>query len=297
MRILLFPSILIFLTTACVHAQPFNQEVNASTEYPMLLGKINKEGLSENSYASWYTKNFDDYEPDMQKIATLKPLLAAYTITAFMGTWCGDSKQEVPRFYKVIEAAAFPIERLTMVAVDRAREAYKQSPGGEEEGLNIHRVPTFIFYKDGQEVNRIVEHPVNTFEDDMLQILTSEYTPNYHAVTLVNEALTTLGTKKFKKKSKRLISKVKPFAKNMYELNTYSSVLFFAGKRDEGIAVARLNTQLFPEEANAYVRLGNKLFETNKKMDAKVQYQKALALDPENLQAKKGMASLAEEMM
>jgi thiol-disulfide isomerase/thioredoxin len=296
MSILRISSVLILLVTASTLAQPFNQEVNASSENPMLLGKINKEGLSGNSYASWYTKNFEDYKPDSQMIATLKQLLPEYTITAFMGTWCGDSKMEIPRFYKVIEAAEFPIERLTLVAVDRAREAYKQSPGGEEEGLNIHRVPTFIFYKDGKEVNRIVEHPVSTFEDDMLQLLTSDYTPNYHAVTIVNDALQSMGLKKFKKKSKKLLPKIKPLAKNMYELNTYSSVLFFSGKRDEGIAVARLNTLLFPEEADAYSRLANKLFQINKKTEAKENYEKALVLDPENKQAKNGMTTLAEEI-
>jgi len=292
MRILLLPSILIFLTSASILAQPFNQEVNASSDNPMLLGKINKEGISGNSYASWYIKNFNDYEPDAQKVKALKQLLPEYTITAFMGTWCGDSKKEIPRFYKAIEAAEFPIERLTLVAVDRARAAYKQSPGGEEEGLNIHRVPTFIFYKDGKEVNRIVEHPVNTFEDDMLQLLTSDYTPNYHAVTIVNDALQSMGLKKFKKKSKKLLPKIKPLAKNMYELNTYSSVLFFSGKQAEGIAVARLNTKLFPEEADAYGRLANKLFQMNKKTEAKENYEKALILDPENKGAIKALKKI-----
>jgi len=296
MRILLLPSILLFLMTTSIHAQPFNQEVNVTSESPMLLGKINKDGLSENSYSSWYTKNFNDYKPDSKKIETLKQLLPQYTITAFMGTWCGDSKKEIPRFYKVIEAAKFPIERLTLIAVDRSIEAYKQSPGGEEEGFNIHRVPTFIFYKDGKEINRIVEHPVNTFEDDMLQLLTLDYTPNYHAVTIINDALTTMGLKKFKKKSKKLLSKIKPFVKNMGELNTYSNVLFFSNKQDEGLAVARLNTLLFPKESNTYASFANKLLQTNKKIEALENYEKALALDPENKQAKKGIASLTKEM-
>jgi len=76
-----------------------------------------------------------------------------------MGTWCGDSKREVPRFIKVLEAANFPVDNLKIVAVDRRKEQYKKSPTGEEWGLSIKRVPTFIFYKNGKESNRIIESP------------------------------------------------------------------------------------------------------------------------------------------
>ena len=69
-----------------------------------------------------------------------------------------------------IEAANFPQDQLEVIAVDNDRDSYKQSPTAEEKGLNIHRVPTFIFYKDGNEVNRIVESPVETFERDILAI-------------------------------------------------------------------------------------------------------------------------------
>ena len=101
-----------------------------------------------------------------------------------MGTWCGDSKQEVPRFYKVLEACEFPEDQLTVIALSSKPYMYKKSPNHEEAGLNIHRVPTFIFYKDRKEVNRIVEHPIETFEKDMLNIVTkNDYKSNYQIVT------------------------------------------------------------------------------------------------------------------
>ena len=70
--------------------------------------------------------------------------------------------------------------QLEIVALDYRKEKYKQSPTGEEQGLNIKRVPTIIFLKDGKEVNRIVESPLETLEKDMAQIiLKKDYTPNY----------------------------------------------------------------------------------------------------------------------
>lgn len=192
-----------FFTIAFASGQSFNHLIDASGEQPLLLGKINKEGLSKGAFASWFLTNYDSYVPKEEITNQLKNELSGYTITAFMGTWCGDSKREVPKFYKVLEQANFPLDRLTMVAVARNSENYKKSPGGEEEGLNIHSVPTFIFYKDGKEVNRIVESPKTTIEEDILQLLQGNYEPNYPAVTMVHDALQEMGFKNFRRDLKK----------------------------------------------------------------------------------------------
>jgi len=66
------------------------------------------------------------------------------------------------------------MENLKIVAVDGRKDNYKRSPNGEEWGLNILRVPTIIFYKNGREINRIIETPNKSLEADMLKILTTE---------------------------------------------------------------------------------------------------------------------------
>jgi thiol-disulfide isomerase/thioredoxin len=246
---MLFISIL--FTISFASAQSFNQQQNTSGGQSVLLGKINKEGLSESAFSSWFITNYDAYSPKEEPTNQLKKELSGYTITAFMGTWCGDSKREVPKFYKVLEEAQFLLDRLTMVAVSRDRDTYKQSPGGEEEGLNVHRVPTFIIYKDGKEVNRIVESPVISLEEDMLHILQQNYVPNYETVQRVAANLNDMGVVKFEKKIKKLAKQLKPITKTMHELNTFSNVLFTAQKKEEAIAVARLNLLLFPEDENA----------------------------------------------
>ena len=290
-KVLLFALALTLMSPIAV-AQSLNKEINPSGKSPSLLGKINKEGLSGDNYGSWFTKNFDSYLPNQNSIDSLESHLSKYTITAFMGTWCGDSKREVPKFYKVLDEANFPLERLTMVAVSRGRETYKQSPGGEHEGVNIHRVPTFIIYKNGKEVNRIVEKPVTSLEEDLMNIVEKNYTSNYHGVTLVNELLTELDTRSFNKKQKRLLPELKKQVKGTRELNTYASVLFSAHKKEEAIIAARINTLLFPEEASTYTSLANKLAKTDKQDEALENYEKALALDPDYKQAKSGIESL-----
>ena len=85
-----------------------------------------------------------------------------------MGIWCPDSRREVPRFMKVIDAWKFPAAKLTFIGVDDA----KQSPVGEYVKLDIQRVPTFILYKNNIEAGRIIENPSTSLEQDMVNILT-----------------------------------------------------------------------------------------------------------------------------
>jgi thiol-disulfide isomerase/thioredoxin len=288
----IFIIIAVLIVSGMSYAQPFNQEIESESGSPSLLGKINQDGLSQNSYADWFQKNKNGYNPKAEPIKALKSELADYTIQLFMGTWCGDSKREVPRFYKVLEEAQFPLERLTAIAVSSESETYKQSPGGEEEGLNIHRVPTFIIYKNGEEVDRIVESPVESLEEDLLSILNGNYTSNYHAVTIVNNTLQEMGVEKFSKKKKKIGSKIKEMTKNYSELNTYSYTLFRANKTEEAIEVAKLNTLLYPEEAATYLRVANQLKSTDRVSEAIIFYEKALEIDPENKKAKEGLEAI-----
>ena len=93
-----------------------------------------------------------------------------------MGTWCEDSQREVPALYKILDAANYNYDHLSVIAVSHD----KDTPTGLEKGHNIEFVPTIIFTKAGDTLNRIVEYAHTTLEQDMLSILNGEdYTPAY----------------------------------------------------------------------------------------------------------------------
>lgn len=268
--------LLVFATT--VSAQSFNQE-SSRNDHTYLIGKFNKEKLETEPYASWFQSNYDSYVPESAVLAELKEQLSDYTITLFMGTWCGDSKREVPRFYNLLEAADFPMERLTAVALHPGKDKMKQSPGGEEEGLGIHRVPTIIVYKEGQEVGRIVEEPVESFEKDLLNLLEGSYRENYYGVSLAQQALNNMGWEKFGKSRKKLARKLAPYLERYMELHTFSRVLNAAGKTKESYEILQLNQLLFPEEPNVYFNLGVYLWNNYQEEEAEIQFAKALELE------------------
>lgn len=266
-----------------LHAQDLNKEIEIEGESSFLLGEIDKSGLLLPNYKTWFYKNYDDYIPDKNTVNTIGTKLNDYSIKLFMGTWCGDSKREVPRFYKTLEACNFPEKQLSVIAVGRKRNMYKKSPNHEEAGLNIHRVPTFIFYKNGKEINRIIEHPVKSLEKDILNIVTTNnYESNYQIVTQVDNILKYDGLNGLKKRSKKLAKTYKNGVSNMFELNTYGNVLYTINNREEAIAVFKLNTILFPDKPRVYISLANILGANKQKQEAISVLEKAMKLFPEN---------------
>lgn len=135
-----------------------------------LIGFANKASFSIKPYNTWFTKNFDNYSVNSTTIKKLKEKLKGIEIKGFMGTWCGDSKREVPHFYKILEAADFNIKNLELITINRN----KKTPDNLQEGYNIIRVPTFIFFKDGKEIGRYVEYARESLEKDILTIVSEK---------------------------------------------------------------------------------------------------------------------------
>ncbi|MFC4817863.1 MULTISPECIES: thioredoxin family protein [unclassified Flavobacterium] len=137
---------------------------------PVLTGVKTKADLQTEPYNSWFTTGEEGYKAHPATITLLKNAPQNYEITIFMGTWCSDSKTQVPHFYKILNEIGFDLSKVKLITMDRE----KSTPEKLEEGFSISNVPTFIFFKNGKEVHRIVESPVETLEADMLKIISEQ---------------------------------------------------------------------------------------------------------------------------
>lgn len=135
-----------------------------------LIGIANKESFLAEPFNDWFTPNYTTYETDKEIIEKLKPLLKEVTIKGFMGTWCGDSKEQTPILYKILDEADFNYDYLELITVNRS----KSTPDNLQEGFNIERVPTFIMYKNDKEIGRFVEYPRESVEADLLKIVSGQ---------------------------------------------------------------------------------------------------------------------------
>lgn len=142
----------------------------------MIVGKLTKKDLQEGPYAEWFNRGYDNFQPSTEEVEIIKQNINDYEIVGFMGTWCPDSRREVPEFFKLLDEAGYDLSNLTMVGVDRS----KTTPDHLEEGYDMSRVPTFIFIKDGEEVNRYVEYSQESLAKDVAAIVSGkEYKDSY----------------------------------------------------------------------------------------------------------------------
>jgi len=115
-----------------------------------------------------YTVAYASYKTDVRSIRLLQPAAQNFEVIIVLGIWCGDSRLQVPRFYKVLDEIGIPEDQITLISVNEMKKA---APGLIEE-LEIERVPTFIIMDGNKEIGRIVESPVKTLEEDLVEIVT-----------------------------------------------------------------------------------------------------------------------------
>ena len=150
--------------------QYINQTVTTDKD-TILLGHCTRTGLESPPFNSWFESRYHTYRPSENILDSLKTIdTTKIHVRLFMGTWCPDSHRDVPAFYKIIDSLPWDKTMIRQVCLDQE----KQSPSQEEEVYGIERVPTFIFYRKGKEIGRIVEYADVSIEADMLHIFTQE---------------------------------------------------------------------------------------------------------------------------
>ncbi|WP_299622746.1 thioredoxin family protein [uncultured Tenacibaculum sp.] len=172
MKQLLYITIIFLVASCASHPKSDKKNKAIKNANGNLVGYATKEDLKQEPYGSeWFNDYYEYYETDKKTISELTPYLKDITIKAFMGTWCDDSRREVPNFYKILNETNFDVSKLDLVTVNRDKKA-----NGAEKGYDIIRVPTFIFYRNGKEIGRFVEHTVNDafLEQDILQIVSGK---------------------------------------------------------------------------------------------------------------------------
>lgn len=139
--------------------------VYAQNDY--LSGPVTEQQIREVKIFDLYTER---YKPDSEIISGLNAIQDSVLVDVFMGMWCHDSKREIPAFFKIMESIDNPLISAKYTALEYKRR------GPEEiiKANNIKRTPTFIIYKNGKEVGRIIEEVEVSMESDLYEIIIKE---------------------------------------------------------------------------------------------------------------------------
>ena len=131
------------------------------------FGEFSRDQLENSNHNGWFVENYNAHPLNKALVSQIDSLFDYIEVTIYMGTWCEDSQREVPSFFKIIDSLEANDQVQPIVALNED----KVSHDGSAEQAGVTNVPTFVFSKDGEEINRIVEFPIISLEQDILDIL------------------------------------------------------------------------------------------------------------------------------
>jgi len=259
-----------------------------SDEPPKLLGKCTVRQLDEEPFSEWFRGGYRDYTPNPKVLQALGGAdQRGVEMMLFFGTWCGDSRRELPRILKLLDEIGFPEGRVELVAVDSGEGVHKRSPGGEEQGLDIYRVPTLVVRRDGKEIARLVEFPVLSLERDLLAILSdARYEPNYRSYPVIHRWLDEGLLADENVSAWGLANQVRNRVATEGELAAAARVLLERGDVAEAVKLMQVNCALYRESASCFAGLAEAQLSAGEMEAARNAAQRALRLntDPDRVE-------------
>ena len=152
-----------------INCGPTNWTLDERSGKPMLNGTQKREAFRDTSYSWWWNSEYEMYAVDSTTMKELKSSLQSLSTKIVMGTWCSDSKREVPRLFKIFDAVGYgDTSKTQIICVNRNKRTQNKELLA---GLDIEKVPTIIVYRDNKEIGRIVESPKESLEKDLLKII------------------------------------------------------------------------------------------------------------------------------
>lgn len=160
--------IIFYLFITCTLSAQTQYEVSRNSENEKILkGIISRDLLTKDTAFAWYAENEKGYTPFPNAVEGLKKH-PEYELLVFMGTWCHDSHFIIPKFYKLVDAAGFPANQITLIGTDEQKKTLSHLA----EALGIKNVPTIIVLKDGKELGRVVEYgKYGMFDMELAEVL------------------------------------------------------------------------------------------------------------------------------
>lgn len=120
---------------------------------------------------TWFKQNQQGYTPEAGALQAFKANKDSINLVVFGGTWCGDTKGLLPKFYSLTDAAGFSNDRITLIGVDRSKKTLHHLT----DAFDITRVPTFIVMKNGKEIGRVVEYGTSgMFDKELGEIISGK---------------------------------------------------------------------------------------------------------------------------
>jgi thiol-disulfide isomerase/thioredoxin len=120
----------------------------------VLKGLLHRSDIENDTSFKWFKENMKLGTADASAVAAFQKNASKFQMVVFGGTWCDDTQNLLPIFYRLVDKSGYPDSSITLIGVDRAKTTLYNL----HNVFHIVDVPTFIVMKDGKEVGRVVEY-------------------------------------------------------------------------------------------------------------------------------------------
>ncbi len=143
------------ITAVKVDSTTAYQTIYNNTKHETTLRGLIKRSLIEGDTTfAWFAKNYKLGKPNDSAVAAFKAHTGDVKMIIFGGTWCEDTQNILPQFFKMADAAGYADSNITLIGVDRS----KNTIDNLSSAFQVTKVPTFIVLKNGKEVGRVTEY-------------------------------------------------------------------------------------------------------------------------------------------
>jgi thiol-disulfide isomerase/thioredoxin len=154
---ILFLLLISFCKTASSQTTPphsYEVSTDAKTGAKVLKGFLHRSDIESDTSFKWFTENMKFGHADDAAVTAFQKNASKFQMIIFGGTWCDDTQNLLPVFYRLVDRSGYPDSSITLIGVDRAKTALYNF----HILFHVTEVPTFIVMKDGKEVGRVVEY-------------------------------------------------------------------------------------------------------------------------------------------
>jgi len=155
-KIFITLTLLTLFASTHIHAQVRSYEISTDPNNgeKVLKGLLSRSDIENDTAFKWFKDNMKFGQADAAAVAAFKQHAQDIQLVVFGGTWCEDTQNLLPVFYRLIDKSGFPDSSITLIGVDRPKTTLYDL----HKAFNVTKAPTFIVMKDGKEVGRVEEY-------------------------------------------------------------------------------------------------------------------------------------------
>ena len=120
----------------------------------ILKGMLQRSDIEQNPKFAWFGANMKVGKANAAAVTAFQKNKDKFQLIVFAGTWCEDTHNLLPSFYRLVDQGGIADKNITLVGVDREKTALYNL----HTLFNVTMTPTFIVMKDGKEIGRVSEY-------------------------------------------------------------------------------------------------------------------------------------------